>query len=114
MGRGRAPAGAVRGGLERFALGWSRSGSSSAAAATFSPLDPIWVLLGSSPFRCESPRFWGLEKLGFPWILSSKSILINGLRGFLLKVFFLPLLSSRKSREMVSPRFRARKGRIAH
>ena len=28
--------------------------------------------LGRSPFRCENPRQRGLEKLGFPWILSSE------------------------------------------
>jgi hypothetical protein len=28
-----------------------------------------------------------LEKLGFPWILSSESRLISGLRGFFLKFF---------------------------
>jgi hypothetical protein len=37
--------------------------------------------LGRWPFRCEAPRFWGLDFLGFPWILSSESRLINGLRG---------------------------------
>jgi hypothetical protein len=36
--------------------------------------------LGRWRFDRENPRFWGLEKLGFPWILSSESRLINGLR----------------------------------
>ncbi len=44
-------------------------------------------------FRCENPRFWGLEKLGFPWILSSESRLINGLHAILRKRFLLALLS---------------------
>jgi hypothetical protein len=37
--------------------------------------------LGPSPFRCEDPRLWAFDFLGFPWILSSESRLINGLRG---------------------------------
>jgi hypothetical protein len=37
--------------------------------------------LGGWPFPCENPRFWVLDFLGFPWILSSESSLFNGLRG---------------------------------
>jgi hypothetical protein len=37
--------------------------------------------LGRWLFDRETPRFGGLEKLGFPWILSFESRLINGLRG---------------------------------
>jgi hypothetical protein len=36
--------------------------------------------LGRGPFGRETLGFWGLEKLGFPWILSSESSLFNGLR----------------------------------
>jgi hypothetical protein len=32
---------------------------------------------------------WLLEKLGFPWILSSESRLINGLRGIFARIIFL-------------------------
>jgi hypothetical protein len=47
--------------------------------------------LGASPFGVGNPRFWGLEKLGFPWILSSESRLINGLRAvFAGKIFRAP------------------------
>ena len=59
--------------------------------------------LGTSPFRCENPRFWGLEKLGFPWILSSESRLINGLHEIFSERFFLALLSSRMSRRNGEP-----------
>src|ERR1700679_4284863 len=45
--------------------------------------------LGTSLFRCENPRFWGLEKLGFPWILSSESRLFNSLRGNLREIIFV-------------------------
>jgi hypothetical protein len=38
--------------------------------------------LGAWPFRYENPRSGVLDFLGFPWILSSESRLINGLRGF--------------------------------
>jgi hypothetical protein len=34
----------------------------------------------------------GLEKLGFPWILSSESRLINGLRGMFREKYFARLL----------------------
>ncbi|MFZ0602232.1 MAG: hypothetical protein WAN05_12910, partial [Roseiarcus sp.] len=37
--------------------------------------------LGCSAFRCENPRFWRLEKLGFPWIPSSEMRLFKRLRG---------------------------------
>jgi hypothetical protein len=37
--------------------------------------------LGAWLFRFANPRFRGLEKLGFPWILSCESRLINGLQG---------------------------------
>jgi hypothetical protein len=37
--------------------------------------------LGARPFRCENARQGVLDFLGFPWILSSESILFNGLRG---------------------------------
>jgi hypothetical protein len=43
--------------------------------------------LGDSLFRCQNPRIWGLEKLGFPWILSCETSLINGLRGYFLNFF---------------------------
>jgi hypothetical protein len=43
------------------------------------PVDPL-AFPWSGPFGGENPSFWGLEKLGFPWILSSESSLFNGLR----------------------------------
>jgi hypothetical protein len=36
--------------------------------------------LGARPFRRENARQGVLDFLGFPWILSSESILFNGLR----------------------------------
>jgi hypothetical protein len=44
--------------------------------------------LGPGPFGCENPRFWVLDFLGFPWILSSESRLINELRGIFAVKFF--------------------------
>ena len=61
--------------LQRVAFGWSGSrafGGRSPAVLGF---------LGPIAFRCEGPRSWGLDCLGFPWILSSESRLFNGLRG---------------------------------
>jgi hypothetical protein len=66
--------------------------------------------LGTCAFRCENPRFWGLEKLGFPWILSSESRLINGLHAIFRTDFFLTLLSSRKSRRNGGPTIRHAEG----
>jgi hypothetical protein len=44
---------------------------------------------GARPNDRESKRFQGLEKLGFPWILSSESRLFNGLRAIFAKRKFL-------------------------
>jgi hypothetical protein len=44
--------------------------------------------LGPSPFPCENPRSDVLDFLGFPWILSSETRLINGLRGIKRGNFF--------------------------
>jgi hypothetical protein len=44
--------------------------------------------LGSWPIRRESPCLWALEKLGFPWILSSESSLFNGLSGIFAGINF--------------------------
>ena len=40
---------------------------------------PFWIFLAPRHLASEIPRFWGLEKLGFPWILSSEMSLFNGL-----------------------------------
>jgi hypothetical protein len=48
--------------------------------------------LGASPFGCENPCLCGLEFLGFPWILSSESNDINGLRGIPRGKIFVALL----------------------
>ena len=78
MGGGRARAGAVRGGLDRLIGGRDvQSGR------------PSLGFLGSSTFCRENPSFWGLEKLGFPWILSSEMSLFNGLRGIFVEIIFL-------------------------
>ena len=55
--------------------------------------------LGGWPFPCENPRFWVLDFLGFPWILSSESSLFNGLRGKTAEnIFGAPALASRSAR----------------
>jgi hypothetical protein len=46
------------------------------------------VCLGGWAFCFGKGRLSGLEKLGFSWILSSESRLINGLRGIFHKNFF--------------------------
>jgi len=44
--------------------------------------------LGPWPFRCEGSRSWGLDFLGFPWILSSEPRLINGLTAWSGETFY--------------------------
>jgi hypothetical protein len=44
--------------------------------------------LGACPFCCKNLRFWVLDFLGFPWILSSESSLFNGLRGIKREKYF--------------------------
>ncbi|HEY5207278.1 MAG TPA: hypothetical protein VIJ63_22160, partial [Roseiarcus sp.] len=71
--------------------------------------------LGASPFRCKNPRFWLLDFLGFPWILSSESRLINGLRGVNGEEKFragFPLCWEALVREAAVEA--VRKGRIVH
>jgi hypothetical protein len=70
--------------------------------------------LGTAPFAYENPSFWGLVFLGFPWILSSETIDINGLHEIFARSFFLALLSPGRAVETATPRFGMRKGRIAH
>ena len=54
--------------------------------------------LGLWPFRYQQLRFWALDFLGFPWILSCESRLINGLRGIKAQKFFAALLPWRSRR----------------
>jgi hypothetical protein len=62
--------------------------------------------LGARPFRIENPCFWLLDSLGFPWILSSETRLINGLRGNIEKSFFstLPPHAARGARSGLRPK----------
>jgi hypothetical protein len=50
------------------------------AGATLGPGRPDLGFLGLRPYGNENPWFLGVEKLGFPWILSSESSILNGLR----------------------------------
>jgi hypothetical protein len=49
--------------------------------------------LGAWPVRRENPVYRLLDFLGFPWILSSETRLINGLYGINRQKFFVILLS---------------------
>jgi hypothetical protein len=53
--------------------------------------------LGAWPFRRENPNSRLLDFLGFPWILSSESRLINGLRGIKRGNFFVAAFSALKA-----------------
>jgi hypothetical protein len=71
--------------------------------------------LGWCPFRCEGPRLWALDFLGFPWILSSESRLFNGLRSLKRGNFFLAAFSvalAAPERELAVEAMRKR--RIVH
>jgi len=70
---------------DRSGQGWNRFGAFlGPGAATWGPVDPIWISLARRCFgqrRLWNPSIEGLEKLGFPWILSSETSLINRLHG---------------------------------
>ena len=59
--------------------------------------DRLLGFLGRRQFGRENPSFRGLEKLGFPWILSSESSLFNELYWiFVERNFSRPLLPRRQ------------------
>jgi hypothetical protein len=71
--------------------------------------------LGSSLFRYENPESGRLDFLGFPWILSSKTRLINGLHGIFAETFFLALFPLARIVSGWTPRdLEAAEGRIVH
>jgi hypothetical protein len=84
--------------------------------------EPVWLglkaaaarrldFLGSWRFGCENPRFRVLDFLGFPWILSSESRLINGLRWIFAEKFFLgAFLAGGVCAETRAPSFGCAKG----
>jgi hypothetical protein len=55
-----------------------------------------------------------LEKLGFPWILSSEARLINGLREIFRRNFSLALSRRESAAETAAPRFGMQDGWIVH
>jgi hypothetical protein len=75
---------------------------------------PDLGFLGTPAFCYENPRFWGLEKLGFPWILSTESRLIKGLHEIFSRVFSSRFCRRESAVETAAPRFGRRKGRIVH
>jgi hypothetical protein len=71
--------------------------------------------LGSWPFNRENPRLWGLERLGFPWILSSESSTINGLRWIFAEInFSRPFAAAPEPRERQPTILACGKGRVVH
>src|ERR1700722_12628122 len=52
---------------------------------------PIWFVLEGPPLGPKSP----LRRVGFPWILSSESSLINGLHGNFVGIFFVAVCHRR-------------------
>jgi hypothetical protein len=70
--------------------------------------------LGPSPFPFENPRFEALDFLGFPWILSSKTRLINGLHGIFSEKFFARPGSREKKPERAPAVDAIRKGGVVH
>jgi len=71
--------------------------------------------LGPWPFRRENPNLWLLDSLGFPWILSSESSLINGVHGINRPEKFLDAFSPASSAGTGDTAVEgARTGRIGH
>jgi hypothetical protein len=62
----------------------------------------------------RKPQLQLLDSLGFPWILSSESRLINGLRGISREIFFAALLSRRAAGTGDAPVEVMRMHRIIH
>jgi hypothetical protein len=71
----------------RFAFGWSRFGSFSAPGCDIGLVDPF----GFSWLVAVSLRRPPIMRVGFPWISSSESRLINGLRGIKREQFLSAL-----------------------
>src|SRR5258708_2165032 len=67
--------------------------------------------LGRWPFRNEFPYFRGFDFLGFPWILSSESRLINGLRWIFAERFFSAVCAPTSAARKRSGRSLHAKGR---
>jgi hypothetical protein len=71
--------------------------------------------LGSGPFGHENPCLWRLEKLGFPWTLSSELSFFNGLHGILAKRnFSRPLAATAAAPGRGVSAFIVQKRSIAH
>jgi hypothetical protein len=69
--------------------------------------------LGLRPFGRENPRLQELERLGFPWILSPESSIINGLRGIFAEKISRALLPARQNPRGRQPKILAcGKGRL--
>ena len=70
--------------------------------------------LGALPIRCETPQFWLLDFLGFPWILSSETRLFKGLHGIFLrkKIFVGPRVSARSDARLPTGREIGRTSRV--
>jgi hypothetical protein len=64
------------------------------------PVDPLLGFLGWGPFRREILLTWGLDFLGFPWILSYESRFINGLKGVFAAKFSRALPCHEKPRAL--------------
>jgi hypothetical protein len=70
--------------------------------------------LGASPVCRKNPQYWLLDFLGFPWILSSESRLINGLHGINRAEVFVVLSPAVRSARTGAFGLRVPTGRIAH
>jgi hypothetical protein len=111
----------IHGGPPRRSHGFliaSPSGSLRRQAARWSGRS-VWVFLARGHFAAKTLFMrvgfpWiSLDFLGFPWILSSESRLINGLRGIFRGRFFLSL-SWREKPERAPAVETIRKGGIVH
>jgi hypothetical protein len=85
------------------------------ATARRKTLTPRLGFIGASPVRRENPVYRLLDFLGFPWILSSESRLINVLRSINRpKVFLKPFVCGGGADWAAAHDLGMRRGRIAH
>ena len=100
--------------LRRFAFGWSRFGSFSAAGRDVGPVDPFWVFLAAGHFAAKTPadECWiVLDFLGF----SRQNLDFSmGYGAFSGKNFSLSLSAGAETPGTGACGLSLRKGRIVH
>ena len=94
-------------------MGGIALGSVSGGARRRRP-DPPLGFSWNVALRCGTPRIRLLDFLGIPWILSSESRLINGLREIFARIIFIPAFPSVNEGQLGSRTLDMRNSGIIH